>query len=217
MRTCGRGHEWDPEKNRQCPVCQKAYRKQRYAEFKEHDYQKSREWIANNKEHFEKKTKEWIESKPSYACYRSMLNRCLSPLNDHYHCYGGRGITVCERWQGDNGYANFIEDMGERPDPKLTIEREDVNGNYEPGNCVWATRKQQGLNRRTNNYVTISGRTQCIAAWAEELKMTRASFLMRVRKGWTEEELLRPNSQSDQTAKRQLNTLQKKSVAQNAL
>ena len=195
MRICGRGHEWNPELNRQCPTCQKAYRKQRYAEFKEHDYQKSREWISNNKEHFEEKTKEWMERKPSHACYRAMLNRCLSPLNDHYHHYGGRGITVCARWQGENGYANFIEDMGERPSNKLTIERLDVNGNYEPSNCEWGTRKQQGRNRRTNRNVTIAGRTQCVSAWAEEIGIDHASFWQRLAKGWPEERLLLPNMQ----------------------
>jgi hypothetical protein len=201
MRTCGRGHEWNPEINRQCPTCQKVYRKQRYAEFKEHDYQKSREWIANNKKLFDQKTKEWVESKPSHACYRAMLNRCLSPLNDHYAQYGGRGITVCDRWKGENGYANFIEDMGERTDLKLTIERENVNGNYEPSNCVWATRKQQGRNRRTNREVTIGGRTQCVAAWAEEMGVTFASFWQRLKNEWSEEELLRPNCQPWRVAK----------------
>lgn len=208
MRTCGRGHEWNPEETRQCPVCQKVYRKKRYSEFKEHDYKKAREWVEKNRDHVSNTNKEWEYKHPANTCYRSMLNRCLSLVNDHFHHYGGRGIKVCDRWRGEDGYANFLADMGERPTKKHTIERMNVNGGYKPSNCIWATRKQQGRNRRINREVTLDGRTQCIAEWAEEIGVTFATMWLRIDKGLSEEEILSPNSQPEQKEKRELTALE---------
>jgi hypothetical protein len=76
-----------------------------------------------------------------------MIQRCTNPKHHAWKDYGGRGITVCERWQGGHGLENFIADMGARP-IGTTLDREEVNGNYEPGNCRWATTLEQNNNRR---------------------------------------------------------------------
>ena len=83
---------------------------------------------------------------PEYKSWITMRQRCLNPNKDCYHYYGGRGITVCHRWR--NSFENFLEDMDPRPSPELTLERNNNDGNYEPDNCKWATRKEQSQNRR---------------------------------------------------------------------
>jgi hypothetical protein len=196
MKTCRQGHEWSPDVNRQCPTCQAAARKSRRLRNRDAEIAQGKAWISRNKERYDQSQEEWAKRNPAHACYRSMLNRCLSPKNDHFKHYGERGITVCDRWQGRDGYRNFIEDIGDRPSRKHTIDRFPNNdGNYEPGNVRWAVKKQQMRNFRRNVNVTLAGRTQCIAAWAEELEMTPASFWQRLRKGWSEEKMLSPNSQ----------------------
>ena len=99
----------------------------------------------------------------TYRIWRGMKTRCENTKSAVYARYGGRGITVCERWQR---YENFVADMGECPDG-LTLDRIDNNGGYEPGNCRWASYKDQSRNQRTNRNITWKGRTMCLSAWAE--------------------------------------------------
>jgi hypothetical protein len=86
-----------------------------------------------------------IRRHPLYSVWSGMRTRCRNPNNKNWKDYGGRGITVCERW---DKFENFLADMGERPGPSYSIDRIDVEGNYEPGNCRWATPTEQVRNRR---------------------------------------------------------------------
>ncbi|MGS0480035.1 hypothetical protein [Bacillus mycoides] len=102
-----------------------------------------------NKEAISKRVKTHGNSKmPEYSAIISIIGRCENPKNPEYKNYGGRGITVCERWRKSPGL--FVEDMGERPSPNHSIDRIDVNGNYEPSNCRWATLSEQGHNKRVS-------------------------------------------------------------------
>jgi hypothetical protein len=119
---------------------------------------------------------------PTFKSWKSMLDRCTRPTDRYYWIYGGAGITVCTRWLS---FQNFLEDMGERP-PGKTLDRwPDNNGNYEPGNCRWATPKEQSRNKRTNIQVTANGQTKCVAEWCDELGIPRGRVYERIGGGWS--------------------------------
>jgi hypothetical protein len=113
---------------------------------------------------------------PTYSSWRAMRSRCNYTKNAYYARYGGRGIKVCERW---NSFQNFLADMGPRP-LGTTLERKDRNGNYEPGNCVWATAREQMRNTSCNVVLTHKGRTQTLTDWAIELRVNRQMLYARV-------------------------------------
>lgn len=124
----------------------------------------------------------------TWKSWRSMIARCEVQGNASYERYGGRGIKVCERWR--NSFEAFLEDMGERPSKDYQIEREDNDGDYEPSNCRWATRKEQARNRRNNRRLTHEGETLTVAEWAERTGMTKGQLMNRVNLGWTDERIL---------------------------
>lgn len=126
----------------------------------------------------------------TYQSWCLMKQRCLNKKAGAYKDYGGRGIKVCSRWLK---FENFYADMGDRPSKKHSIDRIDNNGNYELKNCKWSTRKEQANNRRTNHLLTYKGKTQTIAQWAEELKMSYGSICNRLRNNLKIEEVLNPN------------------------
>ena len=113
---------------------------------------------------------------PEYKVWLRMKQRCSNPKNRGYHNYGGRGIRVCERWT--KSFVAFFEDMGARPSNKHSIDRIDVNGNYEPGNCRWATPKIQARNTRKNRYLTVRGETKTMIEWSELTGVNYGNFEM---------------------------------------
>jgi len=117
-----------------------------------------------------------------------MNERCHSTTSKGYEWYGARGITVCERWR--HSFPNFLEDMGPRP-KGLTIERRDNDGNYEPGNCYWATKSQQAHNRRSSVFVEHNGKRLCLAEWAAILGIGRWNVRNWLRNGFSMSDLFR--------------------------
>lgn len=128
---------------------------------------------------------------PIYSVWREMCHRCRNPSHAQWKDYGGRGISVCDRWKGEDGFMNFLSDMGERPDG-LTLERKDNNGNYEPGNCVWASRKVQAGNRRQGVPIQIGDFIATMQEWCTALRISPSTFHYRVNNlGETAEQALR--------------------------
>lgn len=123
-----------------------------------------------------------------YKIWQAMIRRCCNPKDSGFQNYGGRGIRVCERWRFS--FEAFLEDMGERPSPKHSIDRIDNDGDYEPSNCEWQTRKRQSRNRRSTRYFTINGLTKSFADWCDEYEIKRAVVDCRLRRGWIIEEAL---------------------------
>ena len=115
-----------------------------------------------------------------------MVYRCTNPSHKDYLSYGGRGISVCQRWLK---FENFLEDMGARP-KGFSLERINNNGNYCPSNCKWATRKEQQRNTRSNRILEHDGKRMCLAEWAEELGINHRTLRSRLQRGWTISETL---------------------------
>jgi hypothetical protein len=127
---------------------------------------------------------------PLYSTWRNMLGRCNNPKDAGYRRYGGRGIKVCKRWT--KSFAAFVKDMGPKPSPKHSIDRRNNDGNYKPGNCRWATMKEQQRNRSDNVIITIDERSQPLSAWAEQFGLSRGTIDKRFELGWRGIRLLIP-------------------------
>lgn len=123
------------------------------------------------------------KNKPTitFNSWYNMKERCYYTKYKDYHNYGGRGIKVCDRWL--NSFDNFLKDMGERPSEKYSIDRIDVNGNYEPSNCRWATMIEQSKNRRNNKYYEFNNKRLIIPEWAKLFKVTPAAINFWIKKG----------------------------------
>lgn len=116
---------------------------------------------------------------PEFYSWAHMKSRCFRKTNTAYENYGGRGITVCDRWVGKSGFHNFISDMGYKPSPKHSIERIDVNGNYEPQNCKWGTPSEQSRNKRSNIFLTDGITSLVLQDWANKLGIHRHVLVYR--------------------------------------
>lgn len=125
-------------------------------------------------------------SLPGYTVWANMHQRCSNKKLPQFCDYGGRGITVCERWRS---FENFISDMGP-PAKGMTIERKNNDLGYSKNNCVWADRFQQAANTRKNVRLTLNGRTLHVLAWARELNVSPYTLFYRVNKGLSPERVL---------------------------
>lgn len=122
-----------------------------------------------------------------YRAWQHMRRRCRDPRGKDYSYYGGRGITICERWED---FGNFLADMGPRPSPKHSLERSDVNGPYSPENCRWATFREQMLNKRDNHVLEFRGVRQTLTEWAEQSGLSFQTLRKRIVAGWATERAL---------------------------
>lgn len=124
---------------------------------------------------------------PTYRSWQQMVQRCTNPNNTHYADYGGRGISICNHWRK---FENFLADMGERPEGKTLDRHPNNDGNYEPGNCRWATRSEQARNTRVTILLEYEGQIKSIWSWAEENGMKCATLRLRLKRGWTASDAL---------------------------
>lgn len=136
------------------------------------------------------RTMQGLSDHPLFAVWKGMLARCARdiPTQDNFDYYGGRGITVCKKWA--ESFEAFVADVGKRPSPDHQIDRKENNGNYEPGNVFWATRKQQGRNKRNNVIVEVHGRSMCLVEAVELLNLPYQRVHLRLRRGWPAERAL---------------------------
>lgn len=125
---------------------------------------------------------------PWYGSYHSMMDRCYRETAKNYQNYGGRGIKVCEEWHNILAFEKWVHDSGYKKG--LTLERIDVNKDYSPENCKWATPREQANNRRNTIYLEYHGETRTISEWAEKLGINHSTLKNRIHRGWTVEKAL---------------------------
>ncbi len=126
------------------------------------------------------------ENYPTYSSWQHMKDRCLNPNNKYYKNYGGRGITVCDRWMN---FENFLEDMGVSKKGE-TVERIDNNKDYSKENCRWATFTEQMNNTSRTHWIEYEGRKQSMAEWAKEKGIAYDKLATRIKRGWPIEKAL---------------------------
>ena len=136
------------------------------------------------------------EQSKVYRTWASMLQRCFNKKCPAYGNYGGRGIGVCEPWRGPSGFKAFHAYIGDPPFKGAQLDRyPDNNGDYEPGNVRWATRKKQNRNKRTNRVITFEGKTLCLSDWTDEIGVAVSTLGMRLDRGWSIRRVLTQNTE----------------------
>lgn len=135
------------------------------------------------------RTKHGLKWSAEYRIWTHIKSRCYNEKVPAYKHYGGRGISMCDRWRAS--FENFLADMGPRPTSDHSIDRfPDKDGNYEPGNCRWATEVEQQNNRRNNRKITIGGQTKNMCQWADENGLRREAVYKRLKRGKVEESII---------------------------
>lgn len=175
-----------PERHRQYAVWRCACDCGRQVNVRGDALRGGRKLICNQPGH--RRVEPGLSLSPEYKSWEKMRERCLDPNHDGYSAYGGRGITICDRWL--ESFVNFLEDLGRKPTPAHTIDRIDVNGNYEPSNCRWSTRTEQARNRRDNVTVVFRGETILMVDLAERYRIDRGVVYGRLKMGWSLDEAL---------------------------
>jgi hypothetical protein len=131
----------------------------------------------NNIKHGETRSKE-------HRIWCHMRDRCYNPNNPDYKTWGGKGVKVCDRWR--ESFSNFLKDMGRAPSPKHTIDRyPDNKGDYKPGNCRWATLKEQQGNRTNNRWIEYNGERMIMQDWVRRLKIHQGTLGYYLNRGKT--------------------------------
>lgn len=126
-------------------------------------------------------------NRKEYYAWQSMKQRCYNTKHQAYANYGGRGITICDRWL--SSFVAFFDDIGPSPEG-ASIDRINNDGNYEPGNCRWATRREQLRNRRMNRFLTIRGETKTLAGWSETTGVSASLIVYRLNHDWAVEDAI---------------------------
>ena len=134
----------------------------------------------------EKVTTHGMSKTPEYVVWGGIKHRCYNPKAKYYHHYGGRGITMCDEWR--DSFEAFYRDMGPRPTPEHTIERDDNDLGYSKDNCRWATALEQANNTRRNVYFEFDGEKKTLKAWCHELNLPYTRMYNRIRKGMSFED-----------------------------
>lgn len=144
-----------------------------------------------NKEKRKGNTKHGLSKTRLHRIWHSMYCRCYYKSTNGYKNYGGRGIKVCEEWKHIEGFINFYNwAMKNGYNEKLTLDRIDLDGNYEPNNCKWSTPKYQSNHRRNNKIIKYKGIEKTSKQWCEMYEVSQTTFLDRLKRGWTIEQAL---------------------------
>lgn len=149
-----------------------------------------------NKEGLHFNTKHGMSGSKEYGAWRNMRKRCYDPKHKSYKYYGARGISVCNEW--NKSFINFYLFIGKAPSKKHSIDRIDNDGNYEPGNVMWATKKQQVLNRRNTCKIEYNGITKTLTEWCEIKGISPALAYARLTQGLSPNLIFTKGRLSDQ-------------------
>lgn len=129
-----------------------------------------------------------MHNSPEWRAWKDMKARCSNPTLRNYPSYGGRGISVCEKWRGS--FSAFLADVGLRPSAEYSLERIANDGNYEPGNVRWATRLEQARNTRRNRIVEHGPLSMTVSEWGRYLKVPRFFVRDRLDGGWSIKQII---------------------------